>query len=163
MPEGLWEQKSAFEFPNLSSPHPTNKNEIIVWDLAQDPRQLAGLDVEAVRRRMFGRRMFAKQSELDAAGQGETRLPIKTIHINKSPIVIGNLKTLGDAADRWGLDVSLALLHAEHAATLGAQLQHLWAPVFQRPAPGETPDVDEAFTAASSATTTAAHCSVCWR
>ena len=120
------------------APHPTNKNELIVWDLAQDPRQLAGLDIEAVRRRMF-----AKQSELDAAGHGETRLPIKTIHINKSPIVIGNLKTLGDAADRWGLDVSLAMLHAEHAAVLGAQLQHLWAPVFQRPAPAEAPDVDE--------------------
>jgi exodeoxyribonuclease I len=120
------------------APHPTNKNELIVWDLASDPRQLEGLGAEALRRRMF-----TKQSELDAAGQGETRLPIKTIHINKSPIVIGNLKTLGDAAYRWGLDVSLAMLHAEHAAALGMQLQGLWPQVFQREAPAEAPDVDE--------------------
>lgn len=120
------------------APHPTNKNELIVWDLAQDPRGLAGLDAEAVRRRLF-----MKQSELDAAGQGETRLPIKTIHINKSPIVIGNLKTLGDAAERWGLDVSLAMLHAEQAAALGLQLQALWPQVFAREAPAEAPDVDE--------------------
>lgn len=120
------------------APHPTNKNELIVWDLAQDPRALQGLDAEALRRRLF-----MKQSELDAAGQGETRLPIKTIHINKSPIVIGNLKTLGDAADRWGLDVSLAMLHAEQAAALGVALQGLWPQVFERPAPAEAPDVDE--------------------
>ncbi len=120
------------------APHPTNKNELIVWDLAHDPRALRGLDAEALRRRMFSR-----QSELDAAGRGETRLPIKTIHINKSPIVIGNLKTLGDAAERWALDVPLAMLHAEHAAALEAQLQPLWAQVFQRPAPAEAPDVDE--------------------
>ena len=120
------------------APHPKNKNELIVWDLSQDPRGLAGLDAEALRRRMF-----TKQSELDAAGQGETRLPIKTIHINKSPIVIGNLKTLGDAAERWGLDLSLALLHAEHAAALGPQLQGVWPQIFERPKPAEAPDVDE--------------------
>ena len=120
------------------APHPTNKNEVIVWDLAHDPRELTGLDAEALRRRLFSR-----QSELDAAGQGETRLPIKTLHINKSPIVIGNLKTLGDAAERWNLDVSLAMRHAEHAAVLGVQLQPLWAQVFERPAAAEAPDVDE--------------------
>ena len=120
------------------APHPTNKNEVIVWDLAHDPRELAGLDVDTVRRRMYTR-----QSELLAAGQGETRLPIKTIHINKSPIVIGNLRTLGDAATRWALDVDAALRHAEHAAALGHTLDALWAQVFKRPEQAEVPDVDE--------------------
>ena len=116
------------------APHPGNKNELIVWDLAHDPRELATLDADTVRRRMFTR-----QSEL---AQGEQRLPIKTIHINKSPIVIGNLRTLGDAATRWALDVDRALQHAEHAAALGRSLDGLWAEVFQRPAM-DTPDVDE--------------------
>ncbi len=119
------------------APHPTNKNELIVWDLAHDPRELATLDVDTVRRRMFTR-----QSELVAAGHGEQRLPIKTLHINKSPIVIGNLRTLGDAATRWALNVDLALQHAEHAAALGRTLDGLWAEVFKRPALA-TPDVDE--------------------
>ncbi|MDE2369915.1 MAG: exodeoxyribonuclease I, partial [Burkholderiales bacterium] len=77
------------------APHPTNKNELIVWDLASDPRELETLDAETVRRRLYTR-----ADELPA---GESRLPIKTIHVNKSPIVIGNLRVLGDAAARWSL------------------------------------------------------------
>ncbi len=117
------------------APHPTNKNEVIVWDLSQDPRELATLDAETVRRRLYTRAV-----ELP---EGETRLPIKTIHINKSPVVIGNLRTLGDAAQRWSLDVDAALRHAEHAAALGRTLDPLWAEVYARPVPGEPPDVDE--------------------
>jgi exodeoxyribonuclease-1 len=115
--------------------HPTNKNELIVWDLAQDPRQLAGLDAETVRRRLFTR-----QDELPA---GEQRLPIKTLHVNKSPIVIGKLKTLGGAAQRWGLDVDAAMENAGRAQSLGRTLDALWPQVFMRPAEAQAPDVDE--------------------
>ncbi|MBA4175150.1 MAG: exodeoxyribonuclease I [Leptothrix sp. (in: Bacteria)] len=114
--------------------HPTNKNEIIVWDLAHDPRELATLDAETVRRRLF-----THQAELPA---GEARLPIKTIHVNKSPIVIANLRTLGDAAARWQLDVDAAMRHAEHAAALGRTLAGLWAEVYGRPQAAPN-DVDE--------------------
>ncbi len=118
------------------SPHPTNKNEVIVWDLAHDPTALATLGVEAIRRRMF--------SKADELPEGETRLPIKTIHINKSPVVIGNLKTLNAAtAAKWGLDLPAALKHAELAARLSAKLAGLWPAVFERPAPEHAPDVDE--------------------
>lgn len=117
------------------APHPTNKNELIVWDLAQDPRELAGLDAETVRRRLYTR-----QDELP---EGEQRLPIKTIHVNKSPIVIGNLKTLGGAAARWGLDIDAAMENAGHAQALGGTLDALWPQVFKRPAEAQAPDVDE--------------------
>ncbi len=115
--------------------HPNNKNEVIVWDLAHDPRQLHTLDAETAKRRMYTR-----QTELP---EGETRLPIKTIHVNKSPVVIGNLAVLGDAAQRWGLDVATALGHAEHAAAIGRSLDGLWGEVFTRAPPAQTPDVDE--------------------
>ncbi len=117
------------------APHPKNKNEVIVWDLAHDPRLLAGLDPETVRRRLYTR-----QDELPA---GEERLPIKTIHINKSPIVIGNLRTVEPVAARWGLDLPLALQHAEYAAALGRSLDALWPAVFERAPPDTPPDVDE--------------------
>ena len=117
------------------APHPLNKNEVIVWDLAHDPRELATLDAETVRRRLYTR-----QDELPA---GETRLPIKTVHINKSPIVIGKLRTLGAAADRWLLDIDAAMRHAAHAAALGRTLDALWPLVFARPVPTLPVDVDE--------------------
>jgi exodeoxyribonuclease I len=117
------------------APHPSNGNELIVWDLAEDPRALAELDVETVRRRLFTRR-----EELPA---GEARLPIKTLHLNRSPIVIGNLRVLGDAAERWGLDVPQAQAHAEHADAVSRHCAGLWRDVFQRPPPSTPPDVDE--------------------
>ncbi len=117
------------------APHPTNKNEVIVWDLSQDPRVLDGLDAETVRRRLYTR-----QEELPA---GEQRLPIKTIHINKSPVVIGKLRTVEPVAGRWGLDIALALQHAQHAAALGRSLDALWPAVFARPEAPAPLDADE--------------------
>jgi len=116
------------------APHPVNKNELIVWDLAQDPAELDALDADAVRRRLF--------TPADALPAGETRLPIKTIHVNRSPIVIGKLAVLGDAPQRFGLDVDAALRHAERAARLAPRAA-LWAQVFARPAPAMPVDVDE--------------------
>jgi exodeoxyribonuclease-1 len=117
-------------------PHPTNKNELIVWDLASDPSELSGLAAQAIRERMF-----ARQDDLP---EGVARLPIKTIHINKSPIVVGNLKTLADAqAEHWGLDVAQALRHAEIAAREPLIPRERWAEVFARVKPERAPDVDE--------------------
>ena len=117
------------------APHPTNKNELIVWDLSVDPSELLTLNSQAIRDRMF-----VKQEELP---EGVTRLPIKTIHVNKSPIVIGNLKTLSPAmAERWGLDIEQGLAHAEVLAQKGRLLDGLWSDVFKRDAMPAT-DVDE--------------------
>ncbi|MDP3084878.1 MAG: exodeoxyribonuclease I [Rubrivivax sp.] len=118
------------------APHPTNRNEIIVWDLAHDPAELAMLDAASARQRLFSRQ--------DDLPEGTTRLPVKTIHINKSPVVIGNLKTLdGAAAQRWGLDREQALRHAEQARALGTSLDGLWREVFARPEAGAAVDVDQ--------------------
>ena len=117
--------------------HPSNKNELIVWDLAHDPAELLTLDADSLRVRMF-----SKTADLP---EGVTRLPVKTIHVNKSPVVIGNLKTLAAAtAELWGLDMAQGLRHtqwaAEHTDALGALP---WRQVFQRPTSGASSDVDE--------------------
>jgi len=117
------------------APHPTNKNELIVWDLATDPSELLTLNAEAIRARMF-----VRQEDLP---EGVTRLPIKTIHVNKSPVVIGNLKTLAPAmAERWGLDMATGMRHAEALAAKGRLLDGLWQDVFARE-PFAALDVDE--------------------
>jgi exodeoxyribonuclease I len=114
--------------------HPTNKNELIAWDLACDPRELASLNADEIRMRMF--------SKTDALPEGMSRLPVKTVHLNKSPMVIGNVKTLSkDMAERWGIDVDQAMAHAEVARHL-TDMSAIWPTVFQRSA-ANVPDVDE--------------------
>ena len=118
------------------APHPVNKNEVIVWDLSVDPNELFTLDVETIRQRMF-----SKAADLP---EGVARLPIKTIHINKSPIVIGNLKTLSpESALKWGLDVAQCLRHADVVASKAKLLAGMWPAVFERPAREGGIDVDE--------------------
>lgn len=113
--------------------HPTNKNEIIVWDLSFDPAELFTLDAETIRLRMF-----SKSTDLP---EGISRLPIKSIHINKSPIVIGNLKTLSaERAAHWALDMELAQQHAAVAAT-APDMSAIWQQVFSTD--HGTCDVDE--------------------
>jgi exodeoxyribonuclease-1 len=118
------------------APHPTNKNEVIVWDLAHDPEELFSLNAAAIRERLF-----KKAEDLP---EGSTRLPIKTIHINKSPIVVANPKTLRpELAERWGLNLAQGLAWAEGLVPRSHTLAGLWPEVFERPATTAEPDVDE--------------------
>lgn len=114
--------------------HPANKNEVIAWDLAFDPAELRSLDADTIRTRMF--------SKTDDLPPGITRLPVKTIHLNKSPVVIGNLKTLSpEMAQRWGVNLTETQAHARNAAAWNVP-DSLWQQVFQRP-PETSADVDE--------------------
>lgn len=114
--------------------HPTNKNEVIAWDLGYDPSELAGMDAATVRERMFTKR--------DEMPEGMVRLPVKSIHLNKSPMVVGSLKTLSaERAAQLNIDVDLALRHAEKATAL-PDLGPLWREVYQREHEA-SPDVDE--------------------
>ncbi|MFG6449162.1 exodeoxyribonuclease I [Roseateles sp. BYS180W] len=118
------------------APHPTNKNELIVWDLSVNPELLRGLSSEDLKARIFTRQ--------DMLPEGVSRLPIKTIHVNKSPVVIGQIKALSDAqAQRWGLDVAQALSHAQALAQWGRELDGLWGEVFHRDFDSASTDVDE--------------------
>jgi exodeoxyribonuclease-1 len=115
--------------------HPSNKNEILVWDCRHDPSELFGMDVDTIRLRMFTR-----NADLP---EGVTRLPVKSVHLNKSPMLVGNLKTLSPAmAQRWGIDLDQGRAHAELAAR-GPDMAAVWAQVFQKPAAASDTDVDE--------------------
>ncbi|MEO8298511.1 MAG: exodeoxyribonuclease I [Burkholderiales bacterium] len=118
------------------APHPTNKNELIVWDLSADPAELLTLSPASMRERLF--------SKTEDLPEGVARLPIKTIHLNKSPVVIAQLKTLSaERAAHWGIDIEQCLRHAEVAARDAPKLAGLWPEVYARPAAPGQPDVDE--------------------
>ncbi|MFS2036393.1 exodeoxyribonuclease I [Polaromonas sp. CT11-55] len=114
--------------------HPTNKNELLAWDLSQDPSELPLLDVATLRQRLFSR-----SADLP---EGVQRLPIKSVHLNKSPMVVRKLATLTpEMAAQWGVDIPAALHNAEKAAGL-PDMSAIWPEVFQRPKEA-APDVDE--------------------
>lgn len=115
--------------------HPRNKNELLAWDLAQDPAQLADLTPEQARLRLF-----TASAQLP---EGVTRLPVKGVHLNKSPIVIRNLKTLApERAERFGIDFAVAERHAQAARAL-PDLSALWEAVYARRDEGGEPPVAE--------------------
>jgi exodeoxyribonuclease-1 len=114
--------------------HPHNKNELLAWDLAQDPRELADLNAQQMRLRLF--------TQTVDLPPGVKRLPVKSVHLNKSPMVMGNLKVVNEAtAQRWGIALSMQLQHAAIARDL-PDMSAIWEQVFQRESAAR-PDVDE--------------------
>ncbi|OQS33753.1 exodeoxyribonuclease I [Chromobacterium haemolyticum] len=114
--------------------HPYNANEVIVWDLSHDPRELQGLGPDAIRERLYTRS--------EDLPEGVQRLPLKTVHINKSPFVVANLKVLSpERAAHWGLDMEQVQRHADYAGAL-PDLTPVWRKVYKRES-GEPRDVDE--------------------
>jgi exodeoxyribonuclease-1 len=106
--------------------HPRHRNEVIVWDLAYDPGELLTLDTDTIRQRLFTRTQDLPE--------GVSRLPIKTLHLNRAPIVIHHLDILGAAmAERWGVDKALALRHAETAARISGEMAGVWERVYASP------------------------------
>ena len=103
--------------------HPVNANEVIVFDLAADPAPLFDLSVEDIRQRLFTR-----GEDLPA---GVTRLPLKTIHINKCPIVASARLLTPELAQRWQIDLALARQHWQRLRA--HELQPKLAEVFSAP------------------------------
>ncbi len=97
--------------------HPTNQNGIIVYDLSVDPNPLLTLSVEDIRERVF--------TPADKLPEGIARIPLKTIHLNKCPVVAPcNTLKLGHS-ELVEIDVPTCLAHGEsikHAKDLNAKI-----------------------------------------
>ncbi|MCH8552484.1 MAG: exodeoxyribonuclease I [Natronospirillum sp.] len=96
--------------------HPTNRNEIICFDLQHDPALLNDLTAEEIRRRLF--------TPTDELGAGE-RLPVKSVHANKAPMVAPLSLFTEDAAARLGLDRAAMLRNAQTVPNLQTVWPHL--------------------------------------
>lgn len=57
----------------------SNKNQVIVYDLREDPTELISATVEQIRERVF-----TSQAEL---GEGVSRFPLKGVQLNKCPVL----------------------------------------------------------------------------
>ncbi|MEX2366897.1 MAG: exodeoxyribonuclease I [Pseudohongiellaceae bacterium] len=115
--------------------HRQNRNEIIVCDLGENPAHWLGLSAEALQKRLFTR-----TEELPEA---EHRIGLKTVHVNKCP-VIAPLSVLDDnAARRWGIDLAMCKQHLQQLEAVG-DLEEKLVEVFSRPPvsdSGQDPDL----------------------
>ena len=81
---------------------PGRPNEIILWDLRWPFEPFLELDPEALRQRIY-------QSTEELAGLGLQRLPAKTLHTNRCPVVVRDLRLLTPAvAERYRVDLAEA-------------------------------------------------------
>lgn len=59
--------------------HPTDKNGVVVYDLREDPDAWLSAGPEEIRRLVFSR--------TEDLQEGERRIPLKTLHVNRCPVV----------------------------------------------------------------------------
>ncbi|WP_233842844.1 exodeoxyribonuclease I [Dyella sp. 2HG41-7] len=115
--------------------HPARAGEIIVYDLAQDPAELLALDVDEILDRMFTARADLPE--------GVERIPLRTIHANRSPALAPMSVLKGVDLQRLQLDVDRCLAHAEKlrtAAGLGEKLRRIFQQTANLPPP-EDPEL----------------------
>ena len=105
--------------------HPKNSNEIIVYDCSVDPSEFLTLSASEIQQRLF-------VATTDLA-EGVERIALKTVHINKSP-VLGPLSVIRPAdAQRLELDLTQCQAHLEQIKSVaGSALEQKLAAVFSR-------------------------------
>ena len=115
---------------------PGRKNEIMAWNLRQDPTMAIELDTEALQRRIFTRE--------DELPPGETRFGVKKVKLNASPIVAPLGVLTDENLERLHLDLSSIERHhrtlAEHRDALSKKLIAVFDTDFDTPA-----DADDAL------------------
>jgi len=102
--------------------HPINKNGVIVYDLRVDPTSMLQMNVDEVRRRLY-----TPSAEL---AEGEARIPLKVVHVNRSPIIAPANMLNAEEAERLKISgpecrAHLALLRAHQP--LQSMLQALYS------------------------------------
>jgi len=85
--------------------HPTNSNGIIVYDLSVDPEPLLSLSAEEIRERVF--------TAANDLPEGIDRIPLKTVHINKCPVLAPVSVIKPDDEERLNLNLAACYANIE--------------------------------------------------
>ena len=84
--------------------HPTNANEVVIYDLSIEPALLLTLSAEEIKQRLF-----VATEELP---ENVARIPLKTVHINKCPVLAPMSVLRPQDVQRLNLDVESCLKNA---------------------------------------------------
>ncbi|MFT4861874.1 MAG: exodeoxyribonuclease-1 [Pseudohongiellaceae bacterium] len=81
--------------------HPTNSNGVIVYDLREDPSSWLELSVSEIKERIY--------TSAENLPEGVKRIPLKTVHINKCPIITSMAVLSDEQAEKFELNKSQCL------------------------------------------------------
>ena len=102
--------------------HPTNKNGVVSYDLSVDPTALINLSADEIREKLY-----TPTAEL---AEGEQRIALKTVHINRSPVIATSKLLDEDLAKRIQLDLPVARQHYQQlkqAVGLAEKLEEVFS------------------------------------
>lgn len=85
--------------------HPRNPNGIVVYDLSVDPTPLVTLSAEELRERLF--------TPVAKLPPGVERVPLKTVHVNKCPVIAPLSVLRPEDAERLQIDLSRCNRHLD--------------------------------------------------
>lgn len=85
--------------------HPVNANGVIVYDLSVDPEPMLSLAAEEIKQRIF-------TATVDLP-EGMARIPLKTVHINKCPVLAPVSVIRPEDAQRLEIDLTLCYANIE--------------------------------------------------
>jgi len=89
--------------------HPTSRNQVICCDLQEAPDAWCALGVDELQDRLFAPR--------DSLPEGETRVPLKAVHINRCPALVDLQHVSDEELHRLGIERALCLQHANALLT----------------------------------------------
>jgi len=103
--------------------HPTNKNSVIVFDLAQDPKLLLDLGAKTLRERLY--------TSSDDLPNGVERPALKQLFINKCPVIAPTSTLTGAAAKRLNIDLMMCKKNRQTLLAARKAIQQKIAKIFE--------------------------------
>jgi exodeoxyribonuclease-1 len=116
--------------------HPTIESRVIVLDLDADPAALLMLDADGI-----ADRLYTPTADLP---EGESRVPLKEIHLNRCPSLVALEHLRVDDIARLQLDLPRAMAHADALRTAPGIAETV-RQVYARPHERAPSDVDAAL------------------
>lgn len=117
--------------------HPQIESQVIVFDLAEDPQALLDLPAEAI-----AARLYVRQADLP---EGQARIPLKAVHVNKSPALVPWAHLRAPDFDRLAIDPAEVETRAARLRAAGPALAEKVRRVFVRERVAGEVDVDAAL------------------
>ncbi len=114
--------------------HPKIDNRVVVFDLHESPDALLELDVDDILDRLY-----TPAADLPP---GEARIPLKEVHLNRSPMLIEWAHLRDADFERLQIDPALAEARAEQLRAAGPALAEKIRRIYADRSPPETLDVD---------------------